>query len=382
MAARGRIVGLGLAMVLLSGLGAASPVANAAGSLGSEEPREVTSPSVVLTASDGFAGDGFGHAVDVDGDSMVVGAIGAAYVFTRVEDEWVETAKLTVPNLPSGTRAAKPGNDPFHFTPVEGQEIHRDQSGTIFGGFGRSVAASGDVIVVGAYEAAYVFTLVEGNWVEMAKLMGAVDLSGLEQVDEDTVATGKGSTQGFLEGGFGASVSVDGEEVVVGVDGVIRFPGADAEAAPDDKSESKTDYVFTRSGDQWVETARVVRPNGQQDDNFGGTVALDGDQFWTALFANTDWKIKSVAVGGGVIAVGAHLSFYEPDENLVWRTIHKEPGAVHVFNANDADDDSSDDGIDPTWIAVFMVGLVLIAIVVAYFIMGRRPRDGTGRYTT
>ena len=60
---------------------------------------------VALTASDGAAGDGFGYGVAIDGDTAVVGApgaevdglfnLGAVYVFERSGDVWVQQAKLT-----------------------------------------------------------------------------------------------------------------------------------------------------------------------------------------------------------------------------------------------------------------------------------------------
>jgi len=96
-----------------------------------------------LTASDGAAFDYFGWSVAISGDTIVVGAYGAAssngsaYVFVKPDGGWADmtqTAKLTA------------------------------SDGAASGSLGRSVAISGDTIVGGAYGAdsykgsAYVFS--------------------------------------------------------------------------------------------------------------------------------------------------------------------------------------------------------------------------------
>jgi glutamate synthase domain-containing protein 3 len=84
-----------------------------------------------LTASDGTAGDHFGHSVAMSGDTAVVGARwddiganpnqGSAYVFTRSGTVWTEQAQLTAGDGAAGDM------------------------------FGCSVAISADIAVVGAY---------------------------------------------------------------------------------------------------------------------------------------------------------------------------------------------------------------------------------------
>ena len=82
-----------------------------------------------ITASDGAAGDWFGHSVAISGDYAVVGAYkyedtgydsGSAYIFKRDGTAWTEQAKIT---------ASDGAEDDL---------------------FGRSVAISGDYAVVGA----------------------------------------------------------------------------------------------------------------------------------------------------------------------------------------------------------------------------------------
>ena len=151
-----------------------------------------------LTASDGAAGDLFGHSVSVSGDTAVIGAFGrssqsgAAYVFVRSGGVWSQQQELTAPD----GRASE--------------------------AFGVSVSVSGDTAVIGAYNtdsdrgAAYVFVRSGGVWSQQQKL---------------TAADGAASDQ------FGLSVSVSGDTAVVGALGKNANRGAA--------------YVFSRSGGVW-----------------------------------------------------------------------------------------------------------------------------------
>ncbi|MXZ85904.1 MAG: hypothetical protein F4Z02_09650 [Acidimicrobiia bacterium] len=264
-------------MLALSVLGAAVITSVAAGQSEHDETMTVASFSETLTASDGFAGDGFGFAVDVDGDVMVVGAYGAAYVFTRTNGRWLETAKLTVENLPPGRSAPTLGRDKVGFPQMEGRAILLGSSGTLFGGFGRSVAVDGDVIVVGAYEAAHVFSLLGGDWVETAKLNGTDDLSMLGPQPDGSRVTARYTDRTFLGGGFGSSVAVDGDVVVISANGVVTSRDVTGGFVGQTYVLPESVYVFERSGDQWSETAKLVRPGEMQALNFGGDVAVDGD---------------------------------------------------------------------------------------------------------
>ena len=566
MAVRSRIAGVAL---VLSVAGAAATAGAAAGY--TKQDETLTSFAEILSASDGFAGDGFGIAVDVDGDVMVVGAFGAAYVFTRSNRQWSESVKLTVPNEPPGWDPIRVPNDSSEDEPVEGLGIRIDDSGTVYGGFGRSVAVDGDVIVVGAYEAAYVYTAVEDQWVGTAKLTGPDDLSGLGPNPDGSHMIGRSSFDSFLEGGFGSSVALDGDVIVVGANGVVRFSEYSSEIAPSDEEDLESVYVFTRYEDNWRETTRLVRPGGPRSYNFGRDLDVDGNVLvvgshsaayvyersgdewseptelhpadhdsgfgfglsvaasgnsiavssrdavhvfersfgvwvgetlepffdpdyyrfglnvdldsnlmvitprkdiagsemtpivfslfdrpragWrvtgTSGYGSKAWKVQSVAIGGGVIALGAHLSTHEAGEDHVWRTTHQEPGVVHTHNlqvlqpsgggvtptktpvgsvaeeqptaiaepaptqpaaptptaaetptgtvaitpaATSAavaaspvlvdDDDSSDGGTNAVWAGVIIAQLALIAVVVAYFLIRRKPADDAGRYNT
>ena len=181
-----------------------------------------------LQAGAGQAGDQFGVAVAVDGDTAVVGADlggsadrGAAYVFTRSGGLWTERGTLT----------ASDG-------------IALDQ-------FGISVALSGGTALVGAQlaggsivdqGAAYVFTSAGSAWSQQAKLTEA------------------GSRY------FGCSVALSGDTAVLGAmwdDGAAADRGAA--------------YVYRRSDSVWTKQARLLPADGRANDRHGLSVALSGD---------------------------------------------------------------------------------------------------------
>ena len=178
---------------------------------------------IKLTASDGAAGDLFGHAVSLSGDTAVIGAPiddaskGSAYVFVRNGTTWSEQAKLTASDGLAGDY------------------------------FGISVSLSGDTVVVGAYEddagkgSAYVFTRNGTTWSEQAKLT---------------------ASDGAAGDGFGF-VSLTGDAVVIG--------------APFDDAFKGSAYVFTRNGTTWSEQAKLTASDGAGNDTFGFRVSLIGD---------------------------------------------------------------------------------------------------------
>ena len=265
-----------------------------------------------LTASDGTSGDNFGSSVAVDGDTVVVGArqdddngssSGSSYVFTKPANGWAdatETAKLTA------------------------------SDGAAFDNFGRSAAVDGDTVVVGAFGdddngslsgSAYVFTKPNTGWAdatETAKLTAsdgaADDYFGISiAVDGGTVVAGafwdddngdeSGSAYVFTEPNsgwadatetakltasdgatfdyLGFSVAVDGGTVVVG-----------ARRDDDDGENSGSVYLFTKPAiGGWAdatETAKLTASDGAADDQFGWSVAVDGDMVVVGAWYDDD----------------------------------------------------------------------------------------------
>ena len=245
-----------------------------------------------LTAADGEIGDQFGYAVALDGDTALVGAPwddvdanadqGSAYVFTRSGTTWTQQAQLF------GLDGAGPGDD-----------------------FGWSVSLDGDTALVGApymdvdtyvMGAAYVFTRAGTTWAQqkyLAALDGedvyyfgwSVSLSGdtaLIGSPGDTVNdhSSQGSAYAFVRSGtswsqqtqliaadgaaddeFGSSVAFSNDKALIGAS--LDTVGAN--------SEQGSAYVFMRSGTIWTEQAHLIASDGAADDQFGWSVALDGD---------------------------------------------------------------------------------------------------------
>jgi hypothetical protein len=252
-----------------------------------------------LIASDGAAYDNFGFSVAVDGDIAVVGAPvdddratgpGAAYVYHWNGTDWTEEAKLT----------ASDGADDDYFgfsVAVAGDAAvisawGRDDKGVNSGAayvygwngtdwveeaklrasdgarsdqFGRSVAISGDVVVVGAHledgkgdnsGSAYVFGYDGMNWVEEMKLLAS-----------------DGAAGDFL----GDAVAIAGETVVIGA------PGEDEKGGG-----SGATYVFRYDGMDWVEETKLLASDGAAADGFGRSVAVSGDTALVGAWQDQD----------------------------------------------------------------------------------------------
>ena len=185
-------------------------------------------------ADDGAPSDQatFGTAIMIDGDTAVIGALGAtvdghanqgaAYVFKETGGVWSQVAKLVA------------------------------EDGDTNNYFGQAAAIAGDNIVVGAYGAsvdgnalqgaAYVYTNVGGTWTFVKKLV-ADDAVGGE----------------FL----GRSVAMSGTRALVGA----PYASVDGTAA------RGAVYVFDGSTPDWTQTGKVVADAGGPGDAFGFSLA-------------------------------------------------------------------------------------------------------------
>jgi len=172
----------------------------------------------------GFPGEEFGWSVDIDGDRAIVGAPfaprrGAAYVFERVNGSWR-------------------------------QEIELEPSTTLnFNLFGIAVAIDGDRAVVGSSgvrEAAYVFERINGMWTEVATLTPS---------NPSPI-------------GFGVSVELSGERIVVGADRASMRFGPNTGLA----------YVFELDNGVWSEVATLSGAGLRSGSRFGSEIALDGSR--------------------------------------------------------------------------------------------------------
>lgn len=177
----------------------------------------------------------FGSWLDIDGDTLIASASrdqvgtndqqGAAYVFVRSGGSWSLQARLVAADGAAG-----------------------DQLGS-------GVALSGDTALVGAWldgvganlrqGSAYVFSRTAGVWSQQARLV---------------------AQDGGSESFFGIAVALEGDTALVGAPfaqvGVNTYPGAA--------------YVFTRSGSDWSQAAKLASADGATGDRFGLALDLAG----------------------------------------------------------------------------------------------------------
>src|ERR1022692_4922206 len=178
---------------------------------------------VTLSDPGGAAADRFGRAVAVSGDTVVIGApggddnAGTTYVYVSSGTQWRTQAQLADPGGQSGDT------------------------------FGRAVALSGGTALIGAFGdndgagAAYAFVRTGTRWSRQAALINPRGLPGNHT---------------------GISVAISGATAVVGADGAAGGAGAAS--------------VYVRSGKRWRLQATLSDPGGYSYDNFGSAVAVSG----------------------------------------------------------------------------------------------------------
>lgn len=252
---------------------------------------------VTLTLDDGSEGDQFGKSVSVseEGETVVVGASdghdsdsqqsGSAYIFSQRDDGWKQQAEVapddaggdlgrSVAISADGETAVvgSPGNSSqnaelrgaaYVFRRTQGgwrqQTTLLADDGDTGDSLGHSVAVSrdGETAVVGANReenphgqnagAVYVFSLIDGRWLQRAKL-----------------TAGDGSAGDF----FGDSVAVadGGETALVG-----------ARLAEGSGATTGSAYLFSRVGGSWQQRSRLAPGEENASYAFGGAVAVSDD---------------------------------------------------------------------------------------------------------
>ena len=197
-----------------------------------------------LIAGDGAKGEFFGFGTGLSDQTAVIGACrdddlgrhsGSAYVYRFDGSSWKEEVKLLAD---------------------DGEELDM---------FGRRVALSDDVVLVGAlYDddngynsgSAYVFSFDGSSWWLEAKLL---------------------PSDGKLKGWFGTSVALSGNIALIG-------------APMDDQrgSAAGAAYVFRFDGAEWVQEAKLLADDGEGGDAFGSDLALSGDTALIGAYLDDD----------------------------------------------------------------------------------------------
>lgn len=245
----------------------------------------------------------FGSSVAIDGDTIAVGApdensgstgidgdadnngagdSGAVFVFARSGTTWSQQAYVKASN----TNTAD--------------------------GFGRSVALSGDTLLVGANGERSNATGVNGNQND-----NSLSFAGAAYVFVRSGSTW--SQQAYLKASntgsgdqFGGAVSLSGDTAVVGASvEQSNATGVNGDEANNAANVAGAAYVFVRSGSSWSQQAYLKASNTEANDQFGSAVAVDGD---TILISAPEEDSDAAGVNG---AQGNNASL--------------ESGAAYVF---------------------------------------------------
>ena len=213
-----------------------------------------------LKAHNAGMGDGFGYSVASDGDTVVVGAYyeadiaggdgstnaaagaGAAYVFVREGNGWIQQAYLKAHNAEAG--------DEF------GVAVSISGNTLVVGAHREAGPAGGDGSAndVGSAGAAYVFVREGISWTQQAYLKahnaGANDF-------------------------FGSSESAHDDTIVIGAYGEAGVAGGDG--STNGATDAGAAYVFARDGGDWSQQAYLKAQNAEAGDYFAFAVAVSGD---------------------------------------------------------------------------------------------------------
>ncbi len=189
-----------------------------------------------LVAADGLASDNFGYSAAINGETLVIGArldnvgantnAGSAYVFVRSGTSWTQQAQLTASNGLA--------NDNF------GVSVAIDRDTVVVGAALDDVGANGD------QGSAYVFTRSGTTWTQQQQLFGSDSAAGDR---------------------FAISVGLSDQLVIVGAFLADAAAGVDQGAA----------YIFVRSGTVWTQQQKLIAAVPAANDQFGGSVAIDGE---------------------------------------------------------------------------------------------------------
>ena len=223
-----------------------------------------------LVASDAGALQVYGSTVAISGRTALVGAplanaggvvnAGVVYVLTESNGVWTEQQRLFASDAVTGGVFGAS-------LAIRGDTAVVGVPGVVYGGS----RPAGDAAERGSSTngAVYVFTAHDGVWRETAKL-----------VADD----GEPGDQ------FGVQLALSDTTLLV---------GAPFETSDVDRPNQGAAYVFTKSGDSWTQTRKLIAPDARANDLYGWSVALDG---------------TTAAVG----AKNATLNRHEPDQGTVY----------------------------------------------------------------
>ncbi|NND72813.1 MAG: choice-of-anchor B family protein [Rhodothermales bacterium] len=197
----------------------------------------------------------FGGAVDIENGTVFVGepnnsvTPGYVYAFNKVDGEWMESSRLEASN------------------------------GEASNGFGRVINAAGDYVIVGATDAAYLYTMAGDSWSETI-------LSGSAMVEGDN---------------FGSAVAIMDDRAFVGAPTPPEAPGSVTIFKADDNGAWSEHHVLNSS-------------EAKAGDRFGSVVATGGGYLFAAATRADS-------------AAGAVFVYKHDDETHEWTELAKLSGS-------------------------------------------------------
>jgi hypothetical protein len=249
-----------------------------------------------LKATNAASNDEFGRTVSISGETIVVGTparagTGAAYIFGRNGNSWIQQAYVTAVNANNGDA------------------------------FANALGVSGDTLVVGAYQedaaqntitngttasndnthydsgAAYVYRRSGNAWTQEAYIK-AVNLDWNDW--------------------FGFSVAISGNSLAIGApyeeSSLNVIVSGTQVTSNNSASRSGAVYLYKRSGSVWEQEAYFKAVNLDGQDNFGSAVAVSGDTL--AVGAPTE-DSNQTTISNGTTASANNLA--------------SDAGAVYVY---------------------------------------------------
>jgi len=260
------------------------------------------SQQAYLKASNTQIQDWFGESVAIDGDTILVGALGEDSSATGVNGNQYDDSAATSGAVYVFARSGTTWSQQAYIKASNTEESDW---------FSRSVSISSDTMIVGAPSEWGGSTGVNGNQNDNSK----------QQAGAAYVFVRSGTTwsqQAYIKASntdgmdlFGHSVSVSGDTAVVGA----PFEKSSATGVNGDQHDnscyySGAAYVFVREGTTWSQEVYLKASNTDPDDYFGEAVVVEGD---TLVVGASDEDSGATVVNGdqgnGTEAAGAAYLF-------------------------------------------------------------------------
>ncbi len=240
-----------------------------------------------IKSSNAGTADRFGGAVALDGDTAAIGAeqerstatgvggnqannaaidAGAAYVFVRNAGSWSQQAYIKASNTEARDR------------------------------FGRTLALSGNTLVVGAPLEDSAALGINGNQAD-----NSADESGAAYVF--VRSAGSWSQQAYLKAsntnasdGFGSALSLAGDKLVIGAPfEESSAVGVDGNQSDNSAFGAGAAFAFARSSSTWSQQSYIKASNTEANDAFGVALGVTGD---TVLITSVGEASNATGVNG------------------------------------------------------------------------------------